>query len=118
MVISEVPLWDDCPFRHRVPDWIEIRRGDVFGQTVTVFYAPKHELSLDFTGPIEHTLGPALGNLGLAAFEQEHPGEFMKLIREQAHAAVGGQSLPPERQALLDKYKALTSEAPPAQVAA
>lgn len=39
-LITDIPLWLDCPFQREVPEWMNIRRGELLGQLVLGLEAP------------------------------------------------------------------------------
>lgn len=41
MFVTDFPIWEDCPYRHWVPDVIEIRRGEAEGESQVIFWNPR-----------------------------------------------------------------------------
>jgi hypothetical protein len=46
-LVTDLPIWTDCPFRERVPDNIEIRRGVMFGLDTLVLWDSRGQRHVD-----------------------------------------------------------------------
>lgn len=95
--VSEVPIWEECPFRSRLPEYVEVRKGynPDFGCEVLVLWSPRHQvhcmMELPKTGEISltQTVKPMLGNLGGVIFEKQYPGAYLDMIRYEAKPTRG-----------------------------
>ncbi len=47
MLVTDMPLWEDCPFIERIPKPIEVRRGLNEGVDYVAFWDPVHEIHVD-----------------------------------------------------------------------
>jgi len=78
MLVTEVPVWTDCPFSSAVPDGVEIRRGRMpeWPDEMLIFWMPKAQKHVDvqMTWPesensepdiIDRIVAPCLNNLGM-----------------------------------------------------
>lgn len=101
--VTDFPIWDDCPFRDRVPACIEIRKGKSGEQTVLAFWWPEFEfhvdmdadkLELDDPDELSKMLEVVMGNLTGAVFNKEFPGRFAETLEARALFAVKGKKIP------------------------
>lgn len=53
MMVKELPIWADCPFRGLIPAEYEVRKGDVagIGEMISI-YSPQHEMHVDTIAPL------------------------------------------------------------------
>ena len=100
--IRELPVWEDCPFRDKVPEVYQIRRGkfndeEVFALVYETTEVVKHVAA--WFGPddverIDGFLVPMVSNLGGAIFKDRHPETFVAMIKREAVWASGGKLNP------------------------
>lgn len=83
MLVTDMPLWADCPFRKRVPAAIEIRRGLNEGIDMVTFWHPETELHVDVDASLVRTpqgrgkrLRPILDQLQWAIDYKRAGGNF------------------------------------------
>lgn len=79
-LVTDVPIWESCPYRDKVPAEIEIRAD----ADSVVFWWPRYELHVGCSrgyASESDCLGPVLGNLTGAVFEKEFPGMFPEMIK-------------------------------------
>lgn len=88
--VNDIPVWDDCPFKDKLPPHITVRRGVVegFPETIVVLHAKigSGEWHVDLfnigkDADFDREIKPSIVNLGGAIFEHERPGEYARLLK-------------------------------------
>lgn len=89
-LVTDMPIWRDCPFRHMLPNWVEIRKDE---EDNIVLWSPQHQLHVDISAPDgidEQTVRAMFNSLGGAVFDREYPGEFGPLNQRRVAAFTAG----------------------------
>lgn len=92
--VNDLPVWADCPFRDRLPSYIAVRRGWLAGfqEQFIVLHAKfaDHEYHIDMIDDgdysFDRVIKPAINNLAGAIFDDEHPGQYPRMIKNEARA--------------------------------
>lgn len=118
LLVTDIPVWADCPFRDQVPGWIEIRREG----GVICLRSPAHELHVSLEVSYKgghgerftHVYGPMVNAMVEAALEAEFTAPRIWQFRRFVGAAPPDPALDAEIE---KRFSELQSIAAPLRAA-
>jgi hypothetical protein len=115
--VSTWPLWENFPFKSKVPEFISVHKLEREGIAVRLseessplmaLWWPEYEISISWlvSNLNEKTLQVMLDGLGSAAFEKLHPDQYTGMIRrEERHRIAGGKGDHPDDKELWNDWR-------------
>lgn len=91
-LVADIPLWVDCPFAAKLPEWVEARRGEVEGHDSPLFVlADKQhrwhvDMHYEYDADIELNWLVCLNSLNQRMLAAEYPGMFPGIYKRIAEA--------------------------------